>query len=80
MGMVVLTVAGVANSSIHAAASWFAVQVETGGSGLARDRIKIGRDDAGVNGVLPRLYGLGFVRGVAEWMLLFGNLAEAGFV
>jgi hypothetical protein len=35
--MDVLTKASVANSSVHTAANGFAVQVETGGSGLARD-------------------------------------------
>jgi hypothetical protein len=39
MGMGVLTKSDVADSSIRTAANWFAVQVETGGSGLARDGI-----------------------------------------
>ena len=47
--MVVLMKASVADSSIRAA-NWFAVQVETGGSGLARDATTIKRDRTEVNG------------------------------
>src|SRR5579862_9735864 len=42
--MVVLMKASVADSSIRAAAIWFAAQVETGGSGLARDGITVRRE------------------------------------
>jgi hypothetical protein len=48
-GMVVLTKANVADSSIRTAANWFAVQVEAGGSGLARDEFNIKRFDRPVN-------------------------------
>jgi hypothetical protein len=47
--MVVLT--RVADSSIRAAANWLATQVEAGGSGLARDAIKIKRYCGGVNAI-----------------------------
>jgi hypothetical protein len=49
--MVVLVVASVADSSVRAAANWFAVQVETGDSGLARDEFNIKRAKGLVNRV-----------------------------
>jgi len=50
--MVVLTEMGVADSSVRTAAKWLAGQVETGGSGLARDRFNIKRDDGAVNEIV----------------------------
>jgi hypothetical protein len=49
--MVVLTKACVADSSVCAAANWFAMQVEAGHSDLARDRINIKRAKGLVNRV-----------------------------
>jgi hypothetical protein len=47
--MIVLTKLSVADTSIRAAANRFAVQVETGGSGLARDGLNIKREAWPVN-------------------------------
>ena len=44
----------VADSSIRTAAKWLAGQVETGGSGLARDRFNIKRDGGAVNEIVDR--------------------------
>jgi len=52
--MVVLPEMRVADSSIRTAAKWLAGQVETGGSGLARDRINIERDGCVVNEIVGR--------------------------
>jgi len=52
--MVVLMEMRVADSSIRTAAKWLAGQVETGVSGLARDRFNIKRDGGVVNEIVDR--------------------------
>jgi hypothetical protein len=50
--MIVLREMRVADSSVRSAAKWLAGQVETGGSGLARDRFNIKRDGGLVNEII----------------------------